>query len=417
MSDSVTSFIRLLKTRRYSERTVEAYASWAQALAHHFPERGLTTLDAEDAQAFMTDLKTRRRLSTSSLRQARCAVDLFFKQIIGKDPTIPSSTIGWEERQPPEIPTQADVLRIVGLITDQTYRTALIAIYGMGLELNEVLRIKIRHVDLKRGVVQIPLLRRRGEREALLPKKILKEVEILILGKQPDELLFTKRGVGFSEKPLQRAFLKAKKLAGIPGKYTIRSLRHAYIKHLEFLGIPLVRVIEHMGLSKGLSFNFYSTIGYPNIEVTFSPADRIIPEVEQSYSPDSTPYVSENRLEHLSAMLPLNFDLTRLLTLLRELNVAYRSNSFMAIAMLVRSIIDHAPPIFNCRSFNEVVSNYPGSKSFKKSMEHLNISLRNVADAHLHVAIRQKESLPTFQQVDFRANLDVLLGEVIRILK
>lgn len=406
----------MLKSRRYSDRTVEAYASWPQELARHFTGRDLDTLEAEDAQAFMRHLE-KRRLSDATLRQARRAIDLFFKEVIRKDPAIASFGNHSITFNTPEIPTQAEVLKIISLIDDKIYSTALLAIYGMGLELNEALHIKVQHVDLKRDVIHITRLRHRGQREALLPQKIRKEIEQLISGKQPDDFLFTKRGNSFSEKPLQRNFLKAKKLAGISGKYTIRSLRHAYIKHLEFLGIPLVKVIDHMGMSRGLSFNFYSNFGYPDIEVTFSPVDRLISESEQLHPPVSSPYVSENRMGHLTSLSSPDYDFTRLLATLRELDVAYTTNSFMAIAMLVRAVIDQIPPIFNCRSFNEVVSNYSGSKSFKKSMEHLNQSLRSVADAHLHEHIRRKESIPTFQQVDFRADLDVLLGEVVRILK
>jgi hypothetical protein len=50
-------------------------------------------------------------------------------------------------------------------------------------------------------------------------------------------------------------------------------------------------------------------------------------------------------------------------------------------------------------------------------MANLNNSLRNIADAHLHVQIRQSEVLPTLQQVDFKADLDALLAEIVRILK
>ncbi len=50
-------------------------------------------------------------------------------------------------------------------------------------------------------------------------------------------------------------------------------------------------------------------------------------------------------------------------------------------------------------------------------MQRLDTSLRSVADAHLHTQVRSREILPTFNQVDFRADLDVLLGEAIRILK
>ena len=179
MSESLTKFNQLLKSRRYSARTIESYTSWPQELYRYFPDRDLLTLSAEDAQAFMRHLE-KRHLSSATLRQARCAVDLFFKQVVGIDPTLSTFAKPWEPRQPAEIPTQADVMKIIGFVSDQTYRTALLAIYGMGLELNEVLRLKIRHVDLRRNVVQIPLLRRRGQREALLPKRIHKEIELTL---------------------------------------------------------------------------------------------------------------------------------------------------------------------------------------------------------------------------------------------
>lgn len=264
MSALTTEFQRLLAHRRYSQRTIEAYVYWMQELERHFPEKSPSALSSQDVQSFLSHLKTRRRLSNASLRQARCAVDLYFKEVDGKDHNISSFARGWVKRTPPAIPTQAQVLMILDNVSNQDYRVALICIYGMGLELNEALRIKVRNIDLQRGIVEIPLLRRRGQRQAILPKMLHAHIERLMLNKQPDDNLFTsKGGDSCSEKSLQRAFSKAKLQSGIAGDFTIRSLRHAYIKHLEFLGVPLFRVIEHMGLSSGTSFDFYSSVGYP----------------------------------------------------------------------------------------------------------------------------------------------------------
>ena len=83
--------------------------------------------------------------------------------------------------------------------------------------------------------------------------------------------------------------------------------------------------------------------------------------------------------------------------------------------MLVRAITDHVPTLFGTKTFSQVAANYGGSASFKKSMEHLDRSLRNIADGILHEQIRNKESLPSAQQVDFRQDLDRLLGEIARI--
>ena len=69
-------------------------------------------------------------------------------------------------------------------------------------------------------------------------------------------------------------------------------------------------------------------------------------------------------------------------------------------------------------TFNKVANNYSeGSKSFKKSMIHLNDSMRNIADSYLHQSIRKKENAPNDTQVNYSQDVDLLLDEIIRILK
>lgn len=129
------------------------------------------------------------------------------------------------------------------------------------------------------------------------------------------------------------------------------------------------------------------------------------------------PYVAEERLTEIAQIQSKRFDTAKLICLLREINAAYNSDCHLAIGMLVRATIDHVPPIFGFDTFAEVSNNYKGTKSFKRILKRLNDSLRNLADSYLHVQIRKVESLPTFNQVDFRAELDALLGEVSRVLQ
>jgi hypothetical protein len=127
-------------------------------------------------------------------------------------------------------------------------------------------------------------------------------------------------------------------------------------------------------------------------------------------------YVDEGRIKLLKSINKDEFDLTRLVRMLEELNMCSREDCHMATIMLVRAVLDHVPPIFGYRAFSEVANSYKGSKAFKASMKHLEESCRNIADQHLHGQIRKKEILPNAVQVNFRNDLDVLLAELIRIL-
>jgi hypothetical protein len=128
-------------------------------------------------------------------------------------------------------------------------------------------------------------------------------------------------------------------------------------------------------------------------------------------------YVDPERIDELKSINNSNFDLVKLIRTCEELNICFRNRCFLSVVMLVRSIIDHVPPVFGVNGFVEVANNSNGTKSFKQSMQNLSNSSRKIADAHLHTQIRNKESLPNQVQVDFSNDLDVLLGEIVRILR
>jgi hypothetical protein len=127
-------------------------------------------------------------------------------------------------------------------------------------------------------------------------------------------------------------------------------------------------------------------------------------------------FVDMSRIAELKSAKSKDWDLTRLIRICEELNIAFSNNCFMSVAMLGRAVIDHVPPIFGKKNFSEVASQY-GPQSFQRSMKNLQLSLRNIADMHLHLPVRRQEVLPTVTQVDFHRDLDVLLGEIARVLK
>lgn len=128
-------------------------------------------------------------------------------------------------------------------------------------------------------------------------------------------------------------------------------------------------------------------------------------------------YVSPARIEELKSISPTPFDTTKLVRMCEELNIAYNNKCNTTIAMITRAIMDHVPPLLGFSTFAEIANNYKGTRSFTDSMKHLEESLRNIADSILHTPIRNKETLPTFVQVNFAADLDVLFGEIIRVNK
>jgi hypothetical protein len=193
---------------------------------------------------------------------------------------------------------------------------------------------------------------------------------------------------------------------------------------------------EELGVDNAYSLNLVHTVNSNIGGVTSGPsyksveeASKLVRAAVRSINRKRTPrpdlpstdasYVAQERIFALQQCSQHRWDFARLVELCREINVAAANQCHMSTAMLLRTVINHVPPVLGCKTFTEVANNYagPGSqKSFKASMQHLEKSLRNIADTHLHVQIREREVIPTAVQVNFAADLDVLLGEVLRVV-
>lgn len=128
-------------------------------------------------------------------------------------------------------------------------------------------------------------------------------------------------------------------------------------------------------------------------------------------------YVHPDRIRQLKSCKSSQYDLAKLVAFCEELNTCHQANQVLAVPMLVRAILDHVAPVLGCKSFAEVANNYAGSKSFREGMGHLDNTSRKIADSFLHTQVRSNETLPTTTQVDFRNSLDMLLQEIVRVLK
>ena len=136
--------------------------------------------------------------------------------------------------------------------------------------------------------------------------------------------------------------------------------------------------------------------------------------------PDTPPFetfIEKGRAGEIASLSSGQYDTALLVQMLGELDSAYRTSSFVSCILLIRAIMDHVPPIFGYQTFAAVASSYgSGGRSFKELMSNLESAARKIADANLHLPIRKKVSVPTKTQVEFRAAVDALIAEIIRIL-
>lgn len=125
-----------------------------------------------------------------------------------------------------------------------------------------------------------------------------------------------------------------------------------------------------------------------------------------------TPFVDEKIISKLKVTHFSNLDTSKLVRLCEELNDCYTHGNYIACLLLIRSVMNHIPPIFGKRTFAEVAAQ--SGRSVKKILKLLDDSARPLSDFHNHMLMRSKEVLPSRGQVEpCQGSFEVLISEVI----
>jgi len=148
--------------------------------------------------------------------------------------------------------------------------------------------------------------------------------------------------------------------------------------------------------------------------------DALLPDIEAAldllndagFSAGTNLWIVEptliTRLEKLESS---RVDVASLVRMCSEINSSYAHGNVLAAVLVMRTVLNHVPPVFGCDSFAQVVANV--GKSLKESFDHLENGLRKIADFHTHRKIAESESYPSAAQVEpFKPQFEVLLQQV-----
>lgn len=410
-----------LTKRSYSDKTRTTYLYWIKCLINFHGERKLTDYKEEEIIDFLENVKLVQKLSHNTIRQAISSMSFAFNKIGRNNFTFSSIQVGKKVSKDLYIPTQSEILKIIESAPSLKYKLAFSLMYSMGLSIGEITDIKLKEIDLDKNTIQIAYKKSRVIRNAIIAEKIKPDLNAYLKAYSNSQWLFeNKKGEKVDSSSFQKSLRKVSKELSLNESLTVRMLRTAYIKHLELMGVKLDVILDELGFAKERftrqhAVHYYSTLDIKVKKINFSPLDRILDINNDIESVE--PYISDIRINELLHIDNLKYDITKVVKILNEINIANVHKMYLTIPLLIRSLIDHMAPIFGFRTFSEVTNNYNSTKSFKKSMLHLNNSLRNIADSFLHSPIRKSEVLPTFNQINFKADIDLLLSEVIRIHK
>jgi integron integrase len=168
--------IRVLRERHYEWRTEQAYRMWARRFVEWVEARGNSVLAAGEIELreFLSDLATRQRVAAATQRQALNAMVFLMREALGKSlGDFSEFSRARAEKRLPVVLSKGECQRLLAALED-TPRLMAELMYGTGARLMELLRLRVKDVDVERRQVIIRAGKGGKDRVTVLPD-VLKE--------------------------------------------------------------------------------------------------------------------------------------------------------------------------------------------------------------------------------------------------
>lgn len=280
----------VMRFHHYSYRTEEAYWEWIRRFIIFHHKRHPREMGAEEVSAFLSQLAVGDKAAKATQQQALNALVFLYRDVLLRV-LGPLPGMKWTNRlaRLPVVLTKDEVRRVL-IVADARYALMLRLLYGTGMRLLELVRLRVKDLDLERRQALVRDGKGGKDRLTVLPESLKAAMEEQLnrvrtiyeadlrsgnsgvslpaevarkypgAGREwPWQYVFPAAGLSrdpvggrilrhhLQEDNLQRAMKMAVKRAGLSKAATCHTLRHSFATHLLENGVDIRTVQELLG--------------------------------------------------------------------------------------------------------------------------------------------------------------------------
>lgn len=168
-----------LRTKHYSRRTEETYVKWVRQYILFHNKRHPREMAIPEINQFVTHLAAEKKFSASTQNQALSAILFLYRHVLGLE-LDETRLIGLRPTKPKRIPTvlsKAEARAVIQKM-DGTYRLMTQLMYGSGMRLMEVLRLRTKDLDFQNHQIIVRDGKGENDRVTVFPEILLEPLQL-----------------------------------------------------------------------------------------------------------------------------------------------------------------------------------------------------------------------------------------------
>ena len=153
-------------------KTEKTYRLWAWRLARFCEPTPVEELTHEDLRGWLSHLAVKGRVAVATQKQALNAGVFFFREVLKREPGDFSDFVrSNKHRNVPSVLTREECATLFALLSG-TSRLMAELMYGAGLRLSELLRLRVQDVDLSRLQLAVRAGKGNKDRLTMIPRSL-----------------------------------------------------------------------------------------------------------------------------------------------------------------------------------------------------------------------------------------------------
>jgi integron integrase len=170
-ADWERDLIRAVREKCFLWRTEQTYRSWATKFAQYLLPRSPYAATGAEVAAFLSKLAVEQRASPSTQKQALNALVFFLQEGLRRDLGEFDFRRARSKQHIPTVLTKSECQRVFDQLNGTTRLMAEL-MYGTGLRLMELLRLRVHHLDFERGQLKVFAGKGNKDRLTVLPETL-----------------------------------------------------------------------------------------------------------------------------------------------------------------------------------------------------------------------------------------------------
>ncbi len=260
-----------MKLRKYSQSTVKSYLYYISECLR-FANKSAREVAGQDVRDYLEWLVEEGK-SSSTLNIAYSALQLYFASILKRKffYKLPRAK---KVKLLPVVLSKREIFAMIEKTKNLKHRCMLEILYGSGLRVRELVRLRMRDFDFDRGQIMVKQSKGAKDRYTMLPRRLVEILQNQQCLKYPNDFLFTGRlNNKLTTATVRKVVFEASGRAGISKRVTPHTLRHSFATHLLERGTDIRYIQELLGHAKLETTQIYTHVARSHLAQLVSPLD------------------------------------------------------------------------------------------------------------------------------------------------